>query len=192
MGFDTKKIIDNFKDNVTLDVLGVTNRNIKSAKPQKSYMWDITITNGGIVPVLGNLLDDIKVYAKSVTVPNDAVELITYNHMGERIFFAGKDASAHTVQMTFWDDEKGTIRRYLDTWYQTYHARETGDQQWKKNYERVIKINTKDTTDAAVTSIVTLSGCFPLEIAEIPLSYDNSDILEVSATFQYDHKKLTT
>ena len=192
MGFDTKNIVDNFKDNVSLDILGVVNRDIKSIKPQKTYMWDITVTNGGIVPVLGSLLDEIKVYGKSVTMPNSAIDPIQFTHMGERVFYAGKESSTHQCQITFWDDEKATIRRYMDDWYQTMHKNFSGNSVHKVNYERELKINLNDTTDSTVTSIMTLYGVFPIEISEIPLSYDNSEVLEVSVTFQYDSKKMTT
>ena len=191
MGIDVKNIAENFKKKTLLDTFGVTKRAL-SDKPQRAYMWDVQITNGGIVPVLGTILDNVSLFAKSITVPSQTIEPIQLNIMGERIFYSGKDSSPRTVEMIFWDDEAGSVRRYLDQWYQMVHENKTGKSFSKDGYERTIDIKTKDTTDTAFTSVTKLTGCFPIEIGPVQLSYDNSDIIEISATFQYDNKEFKT
>lgn len=191
MGIDVKDIGKNFLKKSALDTFGVTKKSLSSS-PQRSYMWDVQITNGGIVPVLGSILDNISLFAKSITVPSQTIEPIQLNIMGERIFYSGKESSPRTVEMVFWDDEAGSVRRYLDQWFQMVHENKTGNSFSKDGYERTIDIKTKDTTDTAFTSVTKLTGCFPIEIGSIQLSYDNSDIIEVSAVFQYDDKEFIT
>jgi hypothetical protein len=186
-----KNLIDRIKKNKITDLFGVTSKQVSST-PQKNYLWEVHITNGGIVPVIGTLLDNIKVYAKNVNVPNSSIEPIEMNFMGERIFYSGKENSSHTVQMTFWDDESGTIRRYMNQWYQLVHENYSGKSVSKINFQRTVKIRLKDNSDTIYTGVFELEGAFPIEIGDISLSYDSSDIMEIPITLQYDTKTVIT
>lgn len=149
--------------------------------PQKSYQWDIEIVGGDFT---------IKTFAKTVTIPQSAIEPIIMSYMGEKVHYAGKETSAKTITITFWDDERATILNYLDNWYTEVHESGTGHMLSESDYRRTIKVNLRDSTDITRTSITTLSGAFIMDIAETPLSYDNSDVIEVTATFQYELKDI--
>lgn len=191
MGADFKNIFNRVSENKLTDIFGVSQRGV-SDKPQRSYLWEVHILNGGIVPVIGSILDNIRVYAKTVTIPNSTIEPIQLNHMGERIFYSGKEGSSHTVSMTFWDDEIGTIRRYLDQWHQLANENFTGNSVNKTNFQRTIKIYLRDTTDTIYTGVFELEGAFPIEIGEISLNYDSSEIIEIPVTMQFDTKRIIT
>ena len=191
MAADLDNLVDRISKNKITDVFGVSQRGV-SDKPQRSYLWEVQILNAGILPVIGSVLDNIRVYAKTVTIPNSVIEPIQLNHMGERIFYSGKEGSSHTVSMTFWDDEVGTIRRYMDHWYQLAHEDFTGNSVNKTNLQRVVKIYLRDTSDTIYTGLFELGGVFPIEIGEIALNYDSSEIIEIPVTFQFDTKQVIT
>lgn len=186
MGFD----IDNIRNKVH-DL-----RNLKDAagslfsgaiedflpkNPQKTYLWDIDIIGDNT---------NIKTYAKSIVIPQASIEPIVVNYMGERVFYAGKETSTKTVVITFWDDERGTILRYLENWFTEVHENGTGHMLSERDYRRTIKIMLTDSTDLSNTSITELSGAFIIDIAETQLSYETSDVIEISATFQYELKDI--
>jgi len=191
MGIDFNNIAGRMKSKKLRQIAGITQREL-STNPQKSYLWEVSITNGGIIPILGTILDNIKVFAKSVTIPQEAIEPIQSTWLGEKIFHAGKDSASHTVNITFWDDEYMTVLGYMNQWFKLVRDPDTGSSVEKRDYWRDIHIKLKDSTDLITTGKVTLYNCFPIEIADINLSYESSEIIEISVTFQYDKKKILT
>lgn len=186
MGFD----IDNVRDaahklrglkNAVGSLLSGSVGDFLPKNPQKTYLWDIGIIGGD---------KDIKTYAKSISIPQSSIEPIIMSYMGEKVFYAGKESSAKTVTITFWDDERATILNYLDNWFTEVHENKTGHMLSESGYRRSIVINLTDSTDLTNTSITTLSGAFVIDIAETPVSYENSDVVEITATFQYELKEI--
>jgi hypothetical protein len=178
-------IADDFKNKVALDTFGISKKGI-ATNPQKAYMWEVHITDGGRVGMVATLLDNITAYAKSVVAPSRTVEPIPFNIMGDRLSYVGKETSPRTLELTFWDDESATIRRYFDRWFQLVYEDKTGIASARQDADRNIEIRTKDTTDTAFTSITKLNGCFPIEIGPVNYSYEASDVVEVTVTIQFD------
>lgn len=189
MGYDVDNIVNRLKSKKLREIAGITQRRL-SENPQKSYMFEIDILGGGVLPNIGSLLSNITVFAKSATIPQSAVEPIRVNFMGEPIFYAGKDASSHSTTITFWDDEYASMLHYLDQWFQLVHENDTGNITNKTGYQRNIRIRPRDASDTIDTSIVELDGCFPTDISDISLSYDASEVIEITATFQFDKKRV--
>jgi hypothetical protein len=151
--------------------------------PQKSYMWEITITGG-----VGAALPELAAYAKTVSIPQSAVEQIIINHKASKAHHAGRDASAHTLTLTFWDDEAQTIHKYFSDWLNTIHNELTGGAVSKDVYSALVTIKLRDTADTADTSVIKLAGAFPMDLSDIALSYDTSEPVEISVTMSYDSK----
>lgn len=188
MGYDIANIrekvhqLKSIKDGVG-SLLSGNFGEILPKNPQKTYLWEISI--------IGNS-ENIKTFAKSVSIPQSSIEPIIVNYMGEKVHYAGKESSPKTVTITFWDDERATMLTYLDNWFQTVHQNGTGQMTKEADYRRTINILLNDATDLTDTSVTELSGAFIIDIAEIPLSYENSDVIEITATFQYELKEVRT
>jgi len=186
MGFDIQNIrekahkLRGLRDAVGSALSGAVS-DFLPKNPQKSYLWDISI--------VGNQTD-IQTFAKSVSIPQSSIDPILMSYMGEKVFYAGKESSPKTITITFWDDERTTILNYLDNWFTEVHENKTGHMLSESGYRRTIRLNLTDSTDLSNTSITTLSGAFIIDIAETPLSYENSDAVEVTATFQYELKEI--
>lgn len=151
--------------------------------PQYSYMWEVEVqglSTGG--------LDALAAYAKTVSIPQSAVEQIIVNHKGGKTHYAGRDASAHTTTITFWDDEALTIYKYFQDWMNLMNDQATATGAARDLYRSNLIIKLKDNTDANETGTITLSNAFPMDLAEVALSYDTSEAIEVSVTFSYDEK----
>lgn len=152
--------------------------------PQKAYMWEVEIQGSA-----AGALQDLTLYAKSISIPQSAVEQLTINHKGGKSHYAGKDSSAHTVTATFFDDENQTVSKYFNDWFNTYVSDpSTANGSSKSEYAADIVIKMKDSTDENVTAQWKLSKSFPIDIGEVSLSYDSSDAIELSVTFSYDEK----
>jgi hypothetical protein len=163
--------------------------NIQSVRainsPQKSYMWEVEIQG-----LSTGALQDMTLYAKTVSIPQSAVEQIIINHKAGKTHHAGRDASAHTVIITFWDDESQTISKFMHDWIDMIHNPITSSGVSRDIYQATLVIRLLDSTEDNVTATITLGRSFPIDIAEAALSYDSSEPIEHSVTFSYDEKTI--
>lgn len=162
--------------------------NVRSVDtPQKSYMWEVDIL--GLATLFG--ADKVSTFAKSVTIPQTAVETIVINHKSTRTAHAGRDSSGHTTTITFWDDEAGTIHKMLNLWMDSILNQSKGTQAPRNLYAAQMQIKLKDSEDNSVTQVIDLSKVFPTDIGDITLNYDSSEAIEISATFSFDTKSVS-
>lgn len=154
-----------------------------NVNPQKSYMWEVNVRG-----LPGGVIEDMDMYAKNVSIPQTAVEQIIINHKGSRTHHAGRDASAHTVTITFWDDEKLTIYKFFNDWLNLMHDQDTGAGIARDQYAADLVIKLKDSTDTVTTGKITMTKAFPIDLGEVPLSYDGSEPVEITVTMSFDGK----
>lgn len=163
-----------------------TIQNIRAQNdPQKAYMWEVQV-QGGNIPSLS----DLDAYAKTVSIPQTAVEQFAINHKASKSHYAGRDASGHTVQITFWDDQALTIYKYFQDWLNIIHDQETGSGASRDLYAANLVVKLKNDADDAVTGEVVLTKAFPTDLADLQLSYETSDAVEVSVTLSFDAKNV--
>lgn len=153
--------------------------------PQFSYSWEISIRNKN-TNMFFNFLNNISFFAKTVTLPQTAVERIEIAFLGEKISYAGKDASSKTVTVSFWDDEQLTVYRYFRSWMNNISEANTGRQVRKSEYVGEMDIRLRHQTDLVNNGVIKLGRVFPMEISEVPLSYDSSEPMEVTVTLSFD------
>jgi hypothetical protein len=151
--------------------------------PQRSYMWEVEVqglSTGG--------LPEMSFYAKTVSIPQNAAEQIIINHKASKTHHAGRDAAAHSVTVSFWDDEAQTIAKYFDDWFRLMLDNSVGAGVSRDLYAATLIIKLKNADDTEVTSTITLTNVFITDIAEVALSFDTSEPVEHSITFSYDDK----
>jgi len=149
--------------------------------PQRSYMWEVDIQG-----ISTGAISDLSFYAKTVSIPQIAVEQIIINHKAAKTHHAGRDAGGHTVTLTLWDNESQTINKFFDDWMRLILDQTTGTGTPRDVYSADMVIKLKDAIDENITSEITLTKCFPTEIAEVALSYDASEPVEYSITLSFD------
>lgn len=149
--------------------------------PQKSYMWEVEVQG-----LSSGALQDMSFYAKTVTIPQTAVEQIIINHKAAKSHYAGRDAAAHTVTLTFWDDESQTIGNYFNGWMDLMLNQSTGASSSRDVYAADMLIKLMDAADENITSTIKLQKVFPTDISEVSLSYDASEPVEYSITLSFD------
>ena len=154
--------------------------------PQRSYMWEVEVQG-----LSTESLADMAFYAKTVSIPQISVEPIIINHKAAKTHHSGRDASAHTTTVTFWDDEAQTIHKYFNDWMGLMHNQTTGQGSARDIYSADLVIKLKDASDENITSTITLTGAFPTDMAEVALSYDTTEPVEYSITFNYETKDVT-
>lgn len=171
------------------------------SEPQRSYLWEVSIIrdSSGDASLRNQVNNSASSYitgdgilrflAKSVTVPQQSVEVIKTHYMGKPIHYSGMDNSSHSITMTFWDNEQLAVYRYLTEWMQTINQSYTGRAVGKKNYGRTIKIALRDSHDLVDTYNIELFNAFVVDIGDIPLNYETSDAIEITATFMFEGRE---
>ena len=180
MGIDVKGVVKNLPE--IRKASNIVNRGLLGTDPQRNYMWEISILGRELNQILG----DISFYAKTVSIPQDVVDTLYLNYMGNKIFFPGKDNSTHTLNLTFWDDENLTVYKYFRKWMHLVKEPGTGRSIAKKGFVSDIKIKLKDHTDFLTNLELKMVNCFPTELNDITLTYDSGDAIEIPIVLYFD------
>lgn len=154
--------------------------------PQKSYLWEVDIqglSTGG--------LQEMSFFAKTVSIPQIAIEQIIINYKALKTHHAGRDASGHTVTISFWDDEAQTIHKFFSEWMNLVLDSTSGGSFGRDIYSADLVIKLMDSSDENVTSTIKLTKVFPTDMAEVALSYDSSEPVEFSITLSFDNKTIS-
>lgn len=165
-----------------------TIQNVRAiATPQKSYEWEVSVLGLST----GSPISGLTAYAKTVNIPSSSVDQVRIPFKSSNTYFAGRDSSPHTVSISFWDDEAGTIRNYFENWYNLLlHNSVTGGQSPHTLYVATLDIKLFDSTDTNITSEIQLTGAWPQSINDISLNYDASDPIDITVGFVYDVKQI--
>lgn len=145
-------------------------------EPQRAYMFEVNIIGSGSEPA-------IKFFIKTATIPESSREPILIDYLDTKIVFPGKYTGSRSMTFTLWDDQRLLMLRYFNRWLDA-----TEEKSIKSNYSRDIKISLKDTSDFIETAAITLKNAFVTNISDIALSYESSDVMELSVTFSYEDK----
>lgn len=159
-------------------------QDVRSANaPQRQFEFEVTIlanTVAGALPILTERVEN-------VNLPEKSVETIEINYKSRKTLHAGRDASAHTVTMTFWETEDREIYRFFNNWMEIGISNSVvGGGATRDLYSTQMLIKTFAADSKTVTGTHRLTNVFPTSIGDISLSYDTSDHLKVEVTFSYD------
>ena len=152
---------------------------IRNIEPARQFLFDLFLTAPVAMPT-------VPFRVKTTAVPEEAVESLEINYKYEKASFAGRDAAGHTWTCTFWDDVTMSIRRAFYNWKKLMNDPVTGIGAPKAVYQGVGTLVQMSPVNSPI-AIYELKGVYPENIAEMPLSYDASEAVEISVTFRYDY-----
>lgn len=155
--------------------------------PQRSYMFELRVMGRDFNT---GSLNDIRFYVKSAVIPQYAVDHIRTNFMGNQIIYNGKDVSSHVMTVTCWDDENLSVYSYFRKWMEIMRVPVSGQTVSKSNYATDVLIKLKDASDLVTTAEFKMIKAFPIEIGEVPLSYDGSDPIEIPIIFMFEETEI--
>lgn len=150
--------------------------------PSRAYEWEVEVRGTsatGQIPVLVER-------ALTVSVPETSVEQIEIPHKSRTAYYAGRDSSGHTVEVTFWDSEDHAIYRFMKNWMESISNSEVGGGVTRDLYgaEMIIRQMAHDSTSSTITH--RLTHVFPTNIGDISLDYSSSEHTNISVTFSFD------
>jgi hypothetical protein len=156
-----------------------------TGEPLKGFMWEVHVLNHNTAT---DTLPNLTFYARSAVIPETQIDVIEVNYLGDKYAYAGKNISAKTASLTFWDDQEFTVYSFFQNWMNTLATPILGRQVSKANYARDIVFELRDTTDLFTVARITLLDAFIMNLNDSNLDYDSSSVLSVSVNLSYDRK----
>lgn len=165
------------------DNLSADNLRENLTNPARNYIWDLIIAS----PVGGGDAETLEIRCQSTVVPGRSFGgiLVPFKNT-PGVKYPGKPTVPHTWQCTFIESVDGQFHNIINTWMDFIGNMRTGqgaaaDTSIKRNIAlRLIS------PDNQIITRIKLVGCYPEDLADAPLSYDDEDRLLYTLTWSYD------
>lgn len=159
-----------------------------AARPNNFYV-EIDGIGVGLTALIGSTFNDAKVFCKAAQIPAYSMGVIEVPHVGGRRIKLPGDRTFAEWTATFLGDESMGLHDSFEKWLDAIKNSDYGlaGLAGTDEYYGNVSIYHTDQTGANVAGYK-LINAFPTELAQVDLSYDNTDaILEYSVTFQYSY-----
>lgn len=153
-------------------------------QPQLAYMWEVSFN--GIFASQGK---NLQFYAQNTALPIMSTEPVTRYYAGKAYSWAGKENAGKILRVTFWDNQSLDVYRFFQDWIRTTNDFETSRKVNPMNYKRDITLRLKDTSDLLINGEFIFEGCFPTEVSDVGLIYQESQVMTFDVIFKFDGKK---
>lgn len=153
----------------------------KLSSPAKSYDFNVKIVKApGVTDTTA-----LQFRCKSASIPESSTEMTEINYRWMKIAVPGRDASGHTIDLSFWDSVDLPVYTALYTWRQSLADYTTGYQQAKADLVGQVTIELLDGLEGVIGTF-NLYNAMIENLQAITLDYSSSDVLNFSVTMRYD------
>ena len=150
---------------------------------QRVYWWDIIIPN-----ILGGGDEDaLEVRAQSTSIPGRSFGGILIPYKGGPGFkVPGKLTMPHTWPCVFIEGLDRKVFDAITGWKQAITDARTGKGGPDSIIKKSAYLRLTNGT-GVVTNKIKLVGCYPEDVPDVPITYDDEAVLMYSVTFSYDY-----
>lgn len=158
-----------------------------SQEIQRAYMWEVEFTSpeGG-----GNSGRNMRYFAKNTSIPPRVQEVIKRYHAGVEYSYTGRDTSARIFRVTFWDNQALDAYKFFNDWFELCQYGEQNLKALPSTYYRDITLNLKDNSNIFNSQTFKFKKCYPTEITEAALSYNESGELTFDVMFHFSTREM--
>ncbi|MDA3807331.1 MAG: hypothetical protein PF440_05375 [Thiomicrorhabdus sp.] len=153
-------------------------------EPQRNYMWEVYIKDDNGSDIGKNM----KYYAKGTAIPNRITEVIKRYYAGVEYTYTGKDTSSKILRVTFWDSQSLETYEYINQWIDMLQDGETNKKALPSTYSRDMVIGLRDTSNLFETRHMLFKDCYPTELTEITLNYNESGEITFDVSFHFSKR----
>lgn len=153
--------------------------------PAKAYDFYVKILRA---PAGVSNLDNLQFRVKTAALPEDSSENIDINFRWMKISIPGRDASGHTLDISWWDGVDLAVYSALKAWRQVIANIEDGVQKTKEYITGDILLELLDGSDTVIGSFI-LYNAWIENLQSVSLDYSSSDTVNITATIHYDWYK---
>ena len=151
--------------------------------PARTYLWEMIIP---AIPGAGGQAEDLLIRCQSTSLPGRSVGVIPVPYkQSAGIQFHGKLTYSHSWTCTFIEGEDHKVHDAIHAWNNFIVDDLDNVGQGDTMIKSDIYLNLL-TTKGEDYREVRLIGCFPMEVADVDMSYDDENVVKFSVTFSYD------
>ncbi len=147
----------------------------------KNFNFDLVIPN---VPGGGDG-EAFRLHVVTAAIPGLSSEIIERAHHGFTVKEAGRGQFPRVFPCEFYESSDLKIFKALKAWHDLQWDKNTGAQAARTVYTTSIYLKTLG-NDRNESASIKMNSCFIEDIADSPVSGDNSETVRVSVTFSYD------
>lgn len=143
-----------------------------------------TVTMGDVVNDPDNLRQ-IMMYCSDIQIPGvniSTAQLRTYGELREVPY----EKLFGDINLTFYVDNNMNVKNYFDRWMGLIQDPNTRAFNYYANYIAQMVITVEDYSNNAQYDI-NLYECYPKQIGQIQIGYDQKDIMKLQVTMQYKY-----
>ena len=168
---------------------------------QRDWMWELSIPNitnmidddtlKSKLDLAADLDEELKIRARTVSMPSRGVETIDSNFMSQKQFFPGKPTFGNTVSVTFEESENQNVAKVLYAWQnmvmdiRSGHSNKLG-KRGLNTYVLDMYVSLLSYAGEKSDTVIYFKNVFPQNVADVSLTYDGSGAVKFDATFQFD------
>lgn len=153
-------------------------------EPLRAYNFLVRVVRapGGV-----SFLDGFEFRVKSVSIPEQSFDVIEVPFRWYRWFVPGREAMDKSVELTWWEGEDLAIYKNLWTWRELVGGwLSAGAPQGKKSeISGEVRISLLDGRENELDAYL-LKNAFLVTLGAVELTYEDSRVVEVRATFRFD------
>lgn len=138
-----------------------------------------------IIPKFG--AESITILCQQVSLPAVTVEPVEAALGGMSSVYAGRVIYSHDLTITFVENRTLTVYNTLINWYQTARTYLTQQGNYKENYSTEAQIEVYDQMGNSPVQRFILYYLWCSGVPEIQFDSSSSNLVTISATFQYDY-----
>lgn len=151
--------------------------------PQRSYSWEVKFRNP-----FNDDNSTLKFYAKATGIPTDTNEVIKRYYAGVPYNISGKETSPKIFRVTLWDNQDLEAFRFFQRWFQVMNDTDLSRKVTPETYYQDIVLTLQDNSHTYATGEFVMTDCFPSEISETPLAYNESTDMTFDVMFSFNRK----
>jgi hypothetical protein len=162
--------------------MSVNNLKSNLSNPARDYLFDVIIPN----PIGGGDAETLLLRAQSASLPGRGVGVIKVPYkQSAGINFHGKLTYGQAWQVTFVEGEDGRVFDILHAWNQNIIHDVANVGIGDVFIQQDIIFNCLTTRGETWRQIV-LKNAFPSNVSDVPMGYDNQQVVRYSVTWTYD------
>jgi hypothetical protein len=129
----------------------------------------------------------VLLYCSDITIPGITLATNQLRIHGE-IREAPTEKMYDNANMTFYVDNNMEVKKLFDTWMNSIQHPVTRNFNYYDEYTTEIKIDVEDTKDRKRYEI-TMHECYPKNIGQIQVGYDQKEVMKLQVSMQYKYWK---
>jgi hypothetical protein len=158
--------------------------------PQKNYMWDMAFYDFG--GASREKTNNLTFRVLSASIPSTQFEHIPRHIQNHTVQYIGKETSPKILRVTLWDAEDMYAYKFFDSWFKFLSSGDLKMKASSATFQRNISLRLVNSSNTLSNLNFLFSGCVPIEMTDIILSYTENDKVTFDVIIKFTDKRIVS